>query len=450
MTAPLHPSLPSTAAPPVGKGRIQFSVPELLAPYGAPTAGPDGYREAELFVSGTAKVYRYGTTTDEIVVAGTDQPYTTRIIVHLPEDPARFSGTAVLEIAHPEIGAGPFWPFMGEYLRRCGDAHVLVTTRRNNQAYGERTPISTLKELDPERYAPLDFEEGGLSWDIIAQVAALLRSGDSASPLSGLPVRQVIGGGYSGAGAYTLAYVRSFHERWRRVDGGPLFDAYFVGEPSWYQPLSTLDERLPADQGVPDIDVPVISLYTGPQQWMDYAIGPDTDRIRADRDGSNPDGSARGYRTYEIAGGAHVNGPGCGLPASDLRLDHVFRLVADHLKRWAKGDFVPPHCPRVRVDDSLVAQGRSPRPERDEHRNPAGGLRSTFVDVPRASYRVCRESNSGVMEPFVNDKLVALYENRARYVDLVRQRAESLVQGGWLLAHDALEVIAAAEASGSF
>jgi hypothetical protein len=240
-------------------------------------------------------------------------------------------------------------------------------------------------------------------------------------------------------------YLKNFHDYWRLEDGSPLFDAYFVGEPSWYQQISTLDERIPSDQGVPSIDVPVISLYTGPQQWMDHAIGPNTDRIRPHRDGERS-----GYRTYEIAGGAHVNGPGCGLPASDLRLDHVFRLCLDHLKRWSAGGFVPPVATRVAVDNSLVAEGRSPRPQRDEHGNAVGGLRSTFVDVPRASYRVCRETNSGVMMPFDDDTLVALYGDHSRYVDAVRVRAGELVDAHWLLAAEAEEVILAAEASARF
>lgn len=288
------------------------------------------------------------------------------------------------------------------------------------------------------RYAAIDFTEGGLSWDIIAQVAGLLRRAAAANPIEDLDVRRVIGGGYSGAGAYTLMYLKNFHDRWRRADGSPLIDGYLIGEPSWYQQLSTLDDRIPADQGVPDVDVPVISLYTGPQQWMDYAIGPGTDRMRPDRDGHR-----RGYRTYEIAGGVHINGPGCGLPASDLRLDHVLRLCLDHLKRWSAGEAVPPRGQRVAVDDSLVAEGRSPRPKRDEHGNPIGGLRSTFVDVPRATYRVCRETNSGVMRPFGDDTLVALYGTHRRYLDLVRERAAALVAEGWLLPADSGEVIAA-------
>jgi hypothetical protein len=128
----------------------------------------------------------------------------------------------------------------------------------------------------------------------------------------------------------------------------------------------------------------------------------------------------------------------------------VFRLCLDHLKRWAAGGFVPPRAQRVEVDDSLVADGRSPRPKRDEHGNPVGGLRSTFVDVPRAAYRVCRETNSGVMRPFLDDTLVALYGTHRGYKDRVRERAAALVAEGWLLPADAAEVVSAADISDTF
>jgi hypothetical protein len=177
------PELPTLVAPPEGKGLVQPADSDLPMEVGSHGVDHEGYTEIELFVSGLGDVYRYGETTNELVVAETAWPYTTRIIANFPKSRAQFSGTVLLEIADPEIGAGPLWPFTGDYLRRKGNSHVVVTTRRNNQAYGASTPISALKALDPLRYAPLLFEEGGLSWEILAQVAHSLRVGGPTSPL---------------------------------------------------------------------------------------------------------------------------------------------------------------------------------------------------------------------------------------------------------------------------
>lgn len=440
------PDLPTTAEPAEGKGRIYVDRVVIVGGASIEADSLSGdYLERELLVSGAGAVYRYGETTDHLEIARHDVPYTTRMIVRRPRPGAAFSGTVVLEIAHPEVGVAPVWPFAAPYLRANGHAHVVVTTLRDNLAYGTSTPISKLKAADPIRYQAIEFDEGGLSWDVIAQVAALLRSRDGANPLADLDVRQVLVGGYSGAGAYTLLYVRSFHERWRQADGSPLIDGYLVGEPSWYPAISMLDDRMPVSQGVTEVDVPVISLYTGPQAWMDLAVSPDTDRTRPDRDGQAADGRRVGYRTYEIAGGAHLTGPGCGMPRSDLRLDHVFRLCLDHLRRWTLGYDVPPRGERVTIHVDIAAHGRAPRAVRDDDGNVLGGLRSTFVDVPRASYRVCRETRSGIMQHFSAERLVSLYGDKAGYVTRVGGRAAELVAERWLLLDDAAEVIAMAE-----
>src|SRR5262249_59319204 len=63
--------------------------------------GPLGYQIEEFFVSGTASSYKLkGEATADgkwnAVPAGTS-PYTTRIVVLRPIDPAKFSGTVVVE-----------------------------------------------------------------------------------------------------------------------------------------------------------------------------------------------------------------------------------------------------------------------------------------------------------------------------------------------------------------
>jgi len=121
------PPLPTTAELPVGGGRIHDHFPAPIGE-GAPLAGPGapGHVERELLVSGAANVYRYGATTDTIEVDHASS-YTTRIISRRPQEGQPFSGTVILEIGHPEIGAGPLWRFCGPLIASRGHAHVLVT-----------------------------------------------------------------------------------------------------------------------------------------------------------------------------------------------------------------------------------------------------------------------------------------------------------------------------------
>jgi hypothetical protein len=103
---------------------------------------------------------------------------------------------------------------------------------------------------------------------------------------------------------------------------------------------------------------------------------------------------------------------------------------------------------------------------RDEHGNALGGIRSTYVDVPIASYYphstpavdVAYESGPirsaammgdllGAMEPFDHDKLVNLYGTHQRYVERVSIRVDELVDEGWLLAAGAEAVKADAAAA---
>src|SRR5215831_9937975 len=56
-----------------------------------------GYVEEEYFVSGTANVYDWGAD-GKPMVKGPNVPYTTRIRVRRPKDPAKFSGSVMVEL----------------------------------------------------------------------------------------------------------------------------------------------------------------------------------------------------------------------------------------------------------------------------------------------------------------------------------------------------------------
>jgi hypothetical protein len=69
----------------------------------------------------------------------------------------------VLDVGHPEVGLGTMWMLARRHIVRRNHGYLLVTTRRNTLAYGDATTVSQLRDHDPVRYAPIDFEEGGLS-----------------------------------------------------------------------------------------------------------------------------------------------------------------------------------------------------------------------------------------------------------------------------------------------
>ncbi|MET0420233.1 MAG: alpha/beta hydrolase domain-containing protein [Acidimicrobiia bacterium] len=425
------PPLPTTEELPTGSG-----VPDQSDPTST------SYDERELLLRGTGSVYGYGADTDEVVVVETGRPWTTRILARWPSDPAKFSGTVVVDVGHPEMGVGIMWMLAGRHLRREHHGYVLVTTRRNTLAYGDATPVTLLQDHDPVRYAPIEFDEGGLTWDILAQLAALVRHGGAHSPFPSA-ASKVFMGGFSGSGAYTLMYSRSFHDRWQRAEGGPLVDGYVIGEPSWYQHISSADDRIPADQAPRDLDVPAISLYGSSQRIFDHLVGCGTARIRDDADGPSC-----GVRTWEVAGSAHTARPGCDLPASDLDLGHYYHLAFDALARWSDGGAPPPRADRVEL--AAPSPDGRPRLRLDEHRNAIGGVRSVKLDVPVARYFTCPENSAGVMEVFPPDVLSALHGDHTAYADAVRVRASELTAEGWLLPDDAAQVVAEAEAFDGF
>ena len=49
--------------------------------------------------------------------------------------------------------------------------------------------VGLAKEYDPIRYAPINYPEDGLNWDVIGQVGKLIKSNARTSPLAGYDVR---------------------------------------------------------------------------------------------------------------------------------------------------------------------------------------------------------------------------------------------------------------------
>src|SRR6185295_4873729 len=109
----------------------------------------NGYVEEEYLVSGNANVYDW-TADGKLNVVTPNAPYTTRILVRRPENPAKFSGAVMVEIPNAARRWDWYiqWGTLADELMARGDAWVGVTTSASTPG---------LKIFNPTRYAPISW-----------------------------------------------------------------------------------------------------------------------------------------------------------------------------------------------------------------------------------------------------------------------------------------------------
>lgn len=475
------PALPFVTPMPLGRRAKRFAA--------APQALLDSvdYVEEEHFLTGVGNIYRYGKDGTTLEVKGPDVPYTTQLLIRRPKDPARFSGTVILEPMHR---AGPWGITYGtcwEDLTANGDAWAQIIPGRFHVITGPAT-------LDAARYAPLNLSDEGQVWDMLAQTGALLKSDAPANPLAGLGVRRLYMTGTSGSALVVLTYLGDgFHERHRLPDGGPVYDGYLPfaahGSLTYYRICSPPrgingageltphpSEQIPMDdprRTVAGHDVPVIQLVTESEVIVPFSPPPVGDlmvnmynnglpveeRLRYRRDDSDaPDDR---FRLFEIAGAGHdaslaettqrmlglAERPRLRMgnargPTSDFPVKFPLAAAFASLHRWADEGVAPPRAERIAVDEAAVEVVR------DAHGNAVGGVRTPYVDTPAATYTGVNPGAAlmGMEEPFDDAKMRGLYGDPAGYVARVTARTQELVDQGWLRPSAVEPIIAEASA----
>jgi hypothetical protein len=400
---------PTVSAPVTGPGAMFPGLQRVPAGTGL---ADHKYVVTEYFVSGTAS----------------GKPYTTRILVRRPEDPSRFSGVVVAEPMH---ASGNSWMFFFSRIYVMGRGHVSVEIAPQ-KAGTEATIVAS----NPERYRAINIPEAGQANEIIAQVGALLKSNGPSSPLAGLKVRRMILMGTSQS-AGTLRTYLSAHAAWRMPGGTPIFDGFL--------PTST------AGMPIPKVDVPLIQIAT------------QTEVLRGAEGGSayrRPDGDAPGdqFRLYEIAGMPHNDSrenptyspDPCKMPVTRYPVGAMMAMALHHVIEWADKGTVPPRAERIVVDNGALAL--------DAQGNARGGVRSTYVDVPVATYGVPNSADpkpgtrddfycgiAGYETPLGADRLRALHKDAASYRAKVQQSLAALTKAGWFLPEYARQVTGDAE-----
>ena len=424
-----------------------------------------GYVEEEFLLSGKANVYDW--KADGSLNATASGPYVERILVRHPSNPARFSGTVVVE---PMNAARRFdWAMMGGYLQdymmEHGDAWVGVT------AVGS---IAGLQKFSPSRYASVSFAnpapdapcpgakggpsatEEGLRFDVLSQVAAALKSGAPGEPMTGFKVEAI----YMTTQAGDIeTYINAVHSHAMLANGKPAYDGYLVKNPTAPARISQCAPAVPRTDAramIKDIGAPVVAVVAQGEVVASLPFR------RADADG--PNGR---YRLYEIAGAAHIDkfaydtlpvfadeiaaaGSAQGSPewpfnamcdppiplSTNPLLKYSYDAALMNLDQWARKGVAPPHEERM-----LVTDGPMPALVLDENSHAKGGVRSPWVDVPVATYTTTSPGPGTCAElahtiPFTADRIKALYPSSQDYSKKVAADVDALVKAHWFTESD--------------
>ena len=279
----------------------------------------NGYFEEEYYLYGTSNLYSRNpeTNTAEKILEGA--PYVNRFILRAPKDPARASGNVVVELLNPSSGMEIERMWIDAYKKflRDGDIYVGLTVKPNT--------LKSLKVYSPKRYGclqwpnprpevPFPFEkadmeryvfgmhmshdfETGLCWDMITDLAHLLRDSSPENPIAAYPGRRLVLTGWS----QDVSYIRTYVNYFANAMDENIFDGYLCagGVPALfmalnqYELLDTVDSKLGR---VHSCRVPfmVVQTESDASAW---------DAIYGKKQDSDEPGFP--YRLYEIAGGSH-------------------------------------------------------------------------------------------------------------------------------------------------
>jgi hypothetical protein len=440
---------------------MEISPPRPSTSPMVPSLAKRGYVEEEHVVRGTADLYGYDDT-GATVRRDSGIPFVTRILVRRPSDPAAATGDVVIEPLHPSGDMASAWPRTGRTIVRDGWTWVGVTQ--------DVAGLAATKASDPERYAELDIPHVGLGYDIVAQVASLLRG-----PQSPVDVGHLVMTGASYTGTFQRVFLADgFHARTTRPDGAPAVEGYLIQISSGsfgiggYNPINPDQERVEVGdprRTIGDHGVPVIELL---------GEGEAETHLGATRDDS--DDPAGPYRLYEVPGACHMSGGEAGhaplAPTveepSDFPMWALAGKALTNLRDWVVDATLPPRAERVRhlasQDDGPGGAAPESLPlERDDLGNAVGGVRTPWVDVPIARYfphstiqgggqmagppgrpQINMGDIMGCMFRFDAERLRELYGTPGEYQKRFGESLDEAVAGGWIADADVERLTATA------
>jgi hypothetical protein len=299
-------ALPTLTEIPEGSGSHGYPYDAVPPPSTVPGASSintnflkeEEYTEKEFTMSGGANIYRENGNEGcfffcggwsssgewKVAVSQANVPYTTRILVRYPTNPAKFNGTVVFEWLNDTTGGDqdPVFAELSHQLISKGYAYVGVTAQRPG--------MKDLAKWDPARYGSLGDSNDGESYEIFTQAAEAIKA-DSATLLGGLTPKKLIGTGDSQSAFRVDTYVNAIQPVSHAFNG---FLA--VGRSALAAPIGeglVAASPLPADIRTNNT-APFIQLNTqGDIEELDAADA---------RQSDNND-----LRTWELAGASHID-----------------------------------------------------------------------------------------------------------------------------------------------
>ncbi|MBQ9047356.1 MAG: hypothetical protein IJ120_05605 [Solobacterium sp.] len=435
-----------------------------------------GYIEDEYFQTGTANVYDEDAA-HKVFPICEDAPYTTRVIIRRPADVSRFSGNVVLEILNSSanIDIDRMWVNSWPFFTRNGDIFVGISSKGHI--------VDSLKGFDPERYAPINWDnpmperevpeevktgrmrylpqyELGLFWDMVMDLAKLLKCDCEMNPLREYGKIHLYLTGWSQSTSYVNRIARCFVTL---PEYGYLFDGYYNGGGS--AGLAPLNNAQPFRLGSKE---PSSSINGTPQPFMAVNTESENRGSYWYGDFDEPDFK---FRTWQIAGSSHDSKynlvdyygeadlkmlEGLGIyngyygidgEALDTPYEPVFSAAWKALYSWVRDGIPAPHAPKIETATSFtpsqaigVAYATNLT---DALGNCRGGIRIPYVVYPTArissscTLKDGRVNGAfGKVNPFSPEFLKELYGDIDNYTKLINAEYDRCVAQGFLLEED--------------
>ncbi|SFW79530.1 alpha/beta hydrolase domain-containing protein [Amycolatopsis australiensis] len=404
-----------------------------------------GYVEQEYLLSGEADTYAQdGLWTADgrwaTHVATTGNPYTTRLVVVRPSDPARFTGTVVVEWLNVSFGVDIPVDFSQSYEQflRAGYAYVGVTT--------QKAGADKLKTLDPARYGAVNLGSDALSYDVFSQAAQAVRTHPEL--LGGRTPSVVLGTGHSQSALRLTTYANAVQPVRGGYDGLMIHGRAASAAPIGEGVLGPLSAYIRTDLGIP-----VFVLQSETDVVASASVRQDTARVRtwevagtahADQYGLNLYNAANA-RDKSINDGAPTT---CDKPVNSMTFRYAENAAFAHLDRWARGGAAPPPAPPISLLLGAIVV-------RDADQNALGGVRLPDLDAPLAAYGPNNSGGNvpgaclllGTTTPLSAARIQRLYPDHATYVAKFTAAADRARQAGYLLPADYAEAVARAQAA---